>query len=409
MRASQTRNDAALLVDYAARLARRSQGRHAVHIHLSGLRAHNRREHHVRIALNCFDPLIKKHNGEIFLLDNDDIVFVCKGASISEIDGIVLKLRVLFSEDPLARAAEDNERQPFCTWYDLEKDYEKFRAMAGRVHAASQQGGSGWWSGDAQDGAPVAETPSQPLDPQKLGQLEKALASMDVAGFVRRQPVCVITPERPPKPVFSERYVSIAELQNALVPDVDLTADRWLFQRLTVVLDQRILALLPKLEAGDENPTSININVPTLLSPEFLSFDAKIRAITKKTFIFELALVDVFADMASYMFARDFLHERNYRVCLDGLTSLTFPLIDRRQLGLDMLKILWTPDMNDGVQNERHAKLGEAVALAGPSRVILCRCDDEGAIAAGRSMGITMFQGRQVDGLLRGATLRAAS
>jgi len=35
-------------------------------------------------------------------------------------------------------------------------------------------------------------------------------------------------------------------------------------------------------------------------------------------------------------------------------------------------------------------------------RTILARCDSEAAIQVGRQLGITLFQGRYVDSLLRG-------
>ena len=133
------KNDEAMLVDLAMRLARYTEGRRAVHVRLSGLGAHYRREHHVRIALNCFDPLIKKFHGEIFLLRNEDIVFVCKGASVVEIDDVVLRLRFLFSEDPLAWAEDERESRAFCIWYDLETGYDDFRAMALNAKSVGNQ------------------------------------------------------------------------------------------------------------------------------------------------------------------------------------------------------------------------------------------------------------------------------
>src|SRR3546814_2172873 len=70
-----------LLLDYVQRLDRHRQGRRAVHIHLSRLKPQNRREHHIRIAANTFEELVKQFEGHIFSLSNADLVFVCKGAS----------------------------------------------------------------------------------------------------------------------------------------------------------------------------------------------------------------------------------------------------------------------------------------------------------------------------------------
>jgi hypothetical protein len=46
---------------------------------------------------------------------------------------------------------------------------------------------------------------------------------------------------------------------------------------------------------------------------------------TRGTVIFELQTIDIFSDLGAYIFARDFVKERGYRVCLDGVTDLTCP------------------------------------------------------------------------------------
>jgi hypothetical protein len=118
------------LADYARRLQHHLPGRRAVHLHLSRLSAANRREHHLRIAVSAWEGLIKKFDGQLFQLGNNDIVVVTKGAAVAEIDNVVLKLRFLFSEDPLADSSGESGNQTFCTWYELARDYPRFVAMA---------------------------------------------------------------------------------------------------------------------------------------------------------------------------------------------------------------------------------------------------------------------------------------
>src|SRR3546814_7578977 len=90
-----------LLLDYVRRLDRFREGRRAVYLHLSRLRPYNRRDHPMRIAGTTFDTLIKKFDGGLYRLQNNDLVFIAKGAEIADIDEAVLRLRFLFSEDPL--------------------------------------------------------------------------------------------------------------------------------------------------------------------------------------------------------------------------------------------------------------------------------------------------------------------
>ena len=114
------------LLDYACRLDKSRAGHRAIHVHLSRLRPYNRRPHHLRIAASTFEPLIQAHNSALFRLFDGDMVLVSKNASGAELDECVLRLRYLFSEDPLLTGREE-PGQEFCTWYDLETDYSGLR------------------------------------------------------------------------------------------------------------------------------------------------------------------------------------------------------------------------------------------------------------------------------------------
>jgi hypothetical protein len=145
---------------------------------------------------------------------------------------------------------------------------------------------------------------------------------------------------------------------------------------------------------------SVNLNVATLLSDRFLSFDANLKAATRGTVIFELQAIDIFSDLGAYIFARDFVKERGYRVCLDGVTDLTLPFIDRERLGLDLVKIVWNPDMLGSGREARREEFRKLIASFGRARTIMCRCDNKAAVTMGQSLGINLFQGRHIDRLL---------
>ena len=121
----------------------------------------------------------------------------------------------------------------------------------------------------------------------------------------------------------------------------------------------------------------------------------------------ELQIVDVLADFGAYLFAREFLRDRGYRVCLDGLSALSLPAIDHEALRVDLVKLWWSGETSHGTDERDGARTKEAVARLLPERVILSHCDNEQAVAFGRSLGITLFQGHQVDHLLKNhATLQ---
>ena len=221
---------------------------------------------------------------------------------------------------------------------------------------------------------------------------------------MRRQPVCALTPtSQLPQPVFRELYISIADLQQTVLPEFDLASNLWLFQHLTQTLDARMLSMLIRNDDSSiASSFSINLNVQTILSPPFLNFDSSLKAVARGTVVIELQKIDIFGDMGAYMFARDFMRERGYRICLDGLNHLTLQFIDRERLGLDLLKLTWSPDMADDPSGTRTAELKEHVDRCGRARIILTRVESDEAVRFGQTLGITMYQGRYIDKLLAG-------
>jgi EAL domain-containing protein (putative c-di-GMP-specific phosphodiesterase class I) len=388
------------LLEFVHRLAKFRGGRRAIHIHLSQLRAHNRRTHHLRIAVNTFEFLVRPLDGQIFALSNADLVFVCKGADIAAIDEAVTRLRHLFSTDPLADEADEPERGRFSTWYDLERQYDEFVVIAQILHDEDQARGRRL-AALCGPGEIAQPTELPPLSPHRLGELVDAISRADLSNMMRRQAICLIAPDAPPQPMFRELYISIDELRAIVMPDYNIASDRWLFQHLTQTLDQRMLQLLMKNDdRAIASAFSVNLNVATLLSDRFLAFDANLKSATRGTVIFELQAVDIFSDLGAYVFARDFVRERGYRVCLDGVTDLTLPFIDRERLGLDLIKILWNPDMLGNGGEARRKEFRALITGFGRARAIMCRCDSEEAVTVGQSLGITLFQGRYIDRLL---------
>ena len=387
-----------LLLEYVQRLAKFVDGRRAVIIHLSRLRPNNRRDHHVRIAANTFETLVKQFDGHLFLLTNADVVFVCKGASVAALDEAVMRVRYLFSEDPLANDFDDNGPSRFASWYDVGRQYDEFLGVVRALHEEASKRQKRLQAITGQAGESGAKPP---LNPKSLGELIDAIQRADLSNVLRRQAVCTLAADGPPKPIYREVYVSIADLAAAIMPRFDLAGDRWLFHHLTQTLDKRVLSMLKRNDdKTTETAFSLNLNVATLLSPVFLEFDASLRTGTRGAIVIELDKADIYSDLGAYLFARDFVKERGYRVCLDGVTDLTLPFIDRERLGLDLVKIFWSPEMAEEGRAERAAVFRQSLERVGKARTILARCESEGAVRFGQGLGVTLFQGRHIDRLL---------
>jgi hypothetical protein len=378
-------------------LSRYRDGRRAVHIHLSKLKSHNRREHHLRIAANTFENQIKAFDGQLFRLANHDLFFVFRDVGPEEIDEAVMRLRYLFNDDPLTQDATEGET--FCTWYNFERQYDDLLAVAQALYEDVQrrQKRLAQISGAGPDG--TAEKPA--INPHRLGELIDIIGSADLSNVMRRQAIFAILSTQPPQPLFRELFISIGDLQKLVLPNYNILANRWLFQYLTETLDKRMLALLMRNDdPAIANSFSVNLNVSTILSPEFLAFDASLKSGARGTIVIELQMIDVYADIGAYTFARDFARGRGYRICLDGMTELTLPFIDRDRLGVDLVKLQWSPSLNVNRTPESHARLKEVVEQTGKAKIIMCHVDSEDAIRFGHSLGIAMYQGRFLDQLM---------
>ncbi len=393
------------LLDYASRLASHKQGWRIVHVRLSLLSPGNRLEHHQRIVMNTFEPLLRKFKGQLFRLWNSDIIIGVKDARIADIDDYVIKLRFLFSEDPLL-THEEHSGQQFCHWYDMEADHPAFLTLARTFSAGAAKHHKKMLltaheiKSDANQQHEATPGSLSPLTPLLLDRFVTALRGTDLSPLIERQMICAIPEQGKPKPVLCEHFISIRALQNRLLPGVDCLSDRWLFQHLCKNLDNRMLAALPDISQKVAVPITINLTISTILSAEFLKFDTAIRRLSQQTIILELQSIDLFADMGAYIFARDFAHERGYGIALDGLNPLTFPYMDRAKLKLDFEKILWSPEITRDLNPERRETFTQAIKQADPGRIILCHCDNQEAIDFGREAGVSLFQGRHLDRML---------
>lgn len=378
------------LVDYAERLAKTPLGRLAVHIKLSHLSRANQRAHYIRMATDMFESNVRAVEGRLFVLRNNDIVFIAREPPLTALNKAVDRLQALFAEDPVFeyRTAKGEN---FCTWYRFDTEYDKFLGACRQILKDAEQAAADYVRPDSTEGM-------TPIQPELLARLEQALSKTDLTNIVRRQMACTLAPGEPPKALFEEVYVSIRDLQNLATPGVDLLADPWLFQYLTHTLDKRLLAMLIR-DGAPQGPFSLNLNVGTVLSPEFRRFDETLAQRPRSRFVIEFNKLDVFSDMGAFLFARDYLRERGFRLCLDGLTHLTLPYYDRARLGFDLIKIHWMPDGIDDILPEMMPIIRKGIMDAGQARTILCRCENARAVETGQQLGIVMFQGRYIDKL----------
>lgn len=401
-----SREPEAHLIELMQLVEENPQGWQAVMFHFSKLLEHYRSEYQIKIATNLMNDLLGDRDGAIYLAEDSTIFVLVKNFPRALTEKMVFQLRYLFMDDPLSYTAEGDENPNFSTIYDLESNWQDFmnlvkRRLVTRVRAA--QGGipRAAAAKAAGEDAPPPKKQLQIFTASNLAKIEHDMRDVDLTHTIRRQPVCAALPETPVRTVFDEMYINITHLRDSMGIDVDLLSNRWLFKYLTQVLDERMLETIQRNPVRYlTNPISLNLNIPTLLSTRFTEFDAAIKASAKSSFVLELQIADVFADMSAFLLAKDTVQKLGYRVCLDGVSELSLPQIDRQRLGFDLVKLIWNSDSEQDANSPKNIKLAEAIRACGNNRVILTRCDNKQAVQYGQALGITLFQGRYLDGLV---------
>lgn len=383
------------LLNHIRRLERSRGDTFAVQIHLSKLITFLRLPECLDVVRTMMAREAKKADASLFALFNTDLFVVYNRDSLTKMDEALARVCTILGDDPFF-ADQAEAQQEFCTYFNLDTQFEE---LVEQVQDLVQQHADQQILARTQkrdDGA------GKPLDLSNLAAIQKAVAQADLSTMTSRQAICEVGDSGRPQPLFYELFTSIGALQQALLPDQNLFSDRWLFQYLTTKLDERMLAWLIKNDDSTlKRSFSLNINIASVLSPRFLEFDALLDKERRNTIVIELQKIDVFADIARFLFAREFLLDRGYRICLDGLTTLSLPFVDRRMLGFELVKLHWTPQLRQQLEGKDGGRLREAIEATNPRRIIMMRCETDDAIELGHELGISLFQGYFLDHLLK--------
>lgn len=384
-----------LFLDRLHRLEANRRGLYAVQIHLSGLRPSNRQPTFLRIAARSLETLAGSFDVSIYRMTNGDFILVCRDVPIDEIDQAIFKIRALFSEDPATQGDPGSLDDTFTTWYDLaaEDGYTDLMAEAEQLQAEAAE-----IERRAAELARINRAQAgEPLNPRNLADINRTLLETKIVDLIRQQPAVIIRPGGQGEILFVENFVSMADLQKRVAPGVDLFASPWLFQYLTETIDRRMLMIAAKRDFEQlRHSMSLNLNISTVMGPDFQRFHQAVGENAGRVIV-ELQLIDVFADMGAFGFARDMLREHGYRVLLDGLNPLALSFFDPGVLDVDMLKVSWGPEFLSEEHKGSIAEMSAVMADVGASKMVLGRVDSDKAVRWGLSLGIHRFQGRYAD------------
>ena len=393
-----TTSEESLLLGRLNRVEQNPSGFYAVHLHLSELRQPNRQPHFLNIAARIFDSIINNHDATLFPLNNADMILVCQNVPVDDVDSVIDRVRSLFNEDPLSSSQEGSFEDRFSTWYDLSttEDFSALFNLATDLAMELEKK----LKEKKLNGEAGQESEGNPLSPTNLAMINQKLQGMQVNDMVRQQTCLHIGTSGGGRVMFHENFISMNELKKEVAPDVNLFASPWLFQYLTETLDRRILDIIAERNFDLlKEPISVNLNISTVLSREFRNFHKSVGDNTQKVVV-EMQIIDIFADINSYGYARDSLQEMGYQVLADGLSPISLQFFDPAQLRSDFIKIAWGSEFESD-NNNRVTELRKVIANTGKDSVILARVDTEKAIKWGVDIGISRFQGYVIDKLVK--------
>ncbi len=391
------------LIEQLETLRRSALGRTAVHLRLSALADAADWAIEREIAMEALLDWTRPRNATNYELSNGDLIALCKGVRSEEIRALIQSLEELFEDAPL-RDGELYETK-LSVWYDLSAELNTLIAFSDRVLIERRANQVGATERLEDERGPRA----RPVTPASMARLEIALGSSDIDRFMRQQSICRVPPGRPyaPAPFAREVYIRIGDLEQVMLPDVNLLSDCWLFMHLTTLLDQRILALyLGEPDSLVRQPTALNLRLATVLSPEFGRLVRLLSDSERRRLTVEMGAVDMMADYEGYQFARSYLNDIGVTLCLDGADEVNLPDLIEAGLAADAIKIRWNPGANGKALADPSSDFARAIAAFGPHRTVLCRCSEARSIEFGHSFGITRFQGRYLDQLMSPASAR---
>ena len=366
------------LLETLDRVAKNAMGYSVLYVSMSKLKPKNRHPQFIKVVAKSFDSVVGSVSGIMFILSNGDIAILSKHITPESISQAVAKLRQGLSADPVL-AAEDSD---FTHVYRFPKDFMFFYD---KISQMEQQ---------------TAELQSQ-MPPQRqvvtAGQVDYILSVLDaadIAEIVKKQSVLKIDDAGHFSTVMQEFFVAVKDLSKYFYDKIDLLANRWLFQYMTMFLDKKTLQAFPRAELTKwPSDISLNLNLSSVFSKEFVAF-AKSSLKPAQKVIVEVEMMDVLNNMNLYLEAKDILHKGGHKILIDSLSPASLSMLNIEKLAPDMVKVFWEPLLSYDTQNEA---LKQAISLLQKDNVILAKVDGQEALKWGLSYGIRAFQGPYID------------
>ncbi|RED48533.1 EAL domain-containing protein [Aestuariispira insulae] len=358
-----------------------------VRVDLTKLPHHCRRDRYLRMAHYTLQEFKSVLNAKVYPIDQKTIILIHDTECDSFASMILDKLTSFFELSP------DQISSTLLSSYSFRDDRREILAYLQQLTRKLER---------RIERRIEDETPSKrPITVKECAALVEMLDKSSPSGLVRNQSVYAALSGNAPRPVFTESFVSVRDLVTTVSPDADFLQSRYLFMHFTQILDQKMLKLYGSLEEQQFDFTrSINLNVATILTPEFQHFRDTLRSGLAARYLIELQLTDIMVNLQAAQQAINLLEESGFRIVIDGVSPEFIPMLFHMQLQASYLKINCTSTADI----EQNAPIIQTLmAQMDGCEFILARCEKQNHIALGRKLGFGLFQGFFVDSVYRNA------
>lgn len=375
---------AAELAAFVRETVAANASRDVLHLRMAGLSPAMRRPHHQRMLRDALGPALSGARTRVFDLPNGDVVAVAPPPALALETTRAALARTL---DAAAQDAVRSLRLP--------------EAAAHLLAAAAESLGL-----DPAPEEPEAAEPRPPVTTAQIAAAERALARADLDPVTARQAVCRMDPDgAPAEPLWEDRRIAWPALSALVLEGADTGASSALRRRLARLAEARMLAEIvrPAAQMGWK-PVGLPLAPATIASPAFDRFDAGLPAGRRKEITISFRAADVLADPAGFAAARDLVRPRGYGLALDDAPAGLLAVLPMARLGLDLLRLRWSPELPMTVPSGLASFLaeGQGAEGRGAEAVVLVGVDRPAAIAWGWEVGIRRFQGPLVERRRRG-------
>jgi len=378
------------LLSFCRRLMRTQYQYVAVAIELAAFSQLRGNSRLIRLQQSLVKEMASRYRGQSFIMNNGDAVLVIRSDMLESARALREELVKSVLKDP--DVAEDKVRKLIHS-FEIPEKYPQFRE-----HTNQYMKGGAFTKAAAAGTVVEEEEPDVelegPLNAAMLTRIEYRISRCEIKPFLKKQDVYIKKDESGWWPVFEERFISLADLKRKLFPQVDIRPSDPLFTQLCRLLDERLLNYLLVAKTKITHKISVNVAVETVFDKLFDLFADHLDEKERQNLVFELHRAEIFQDISTAVAAISKLHELGFGVAVDGMTLDLLPYVRLNRLKTELIKIHLFREHVALLQDDECVK---ALRQLPVEKIVFSRCDHEGAIKIGQTLGIRRYQGWLID------------